>query len=424
MQTESIQYGTLIMGLLGGLALFLYGMDNLTSALKSIAGPRMRQLLSGLTRNRFQGVFTGAFTTAVIQSSSVTTVLVVGFVAAGLMRLEQSIGIIMGASLGTTVTAQIIAFKVTRFALAAVAAGFALHFLARREVIRNYGVMLLGLGLVFYGMNLMGEATLPLRSFTPFIDFMTRLQNPLVGILFGAAFTALIQSSSATIGVIIVLASQGLIELNAGIALALGANIGTTVTALLASAGKPRIALRTAMVHVLFNVLGVMLWFGFIDQLAALVRLVSPAAPKLTGTARLAAEVPRQIANAHTLFNATNTLLFIGFTGPLAKLVTMLVPERPDAQTELAEPKYLDDALLSDASAGAGPGADGAGTPRRLGATDAGLGTPLRLLRYVGTAGPSTGSRQRRRPAAGMHPGLSGQSLPGSPDPGGERAAA
>ncbi|MGB5623079.1 MAG: Na/Pi symporter, partial [Gammaproteobacteria bacterium] len=211
------------MGLLGGLALFLYGMDNLTSALKSVAGPRMRQLLSRLTRNRFEGVFTGAFTTAVIQSSSVTTVLVVGFVAAGLMRLEQSIGIIMGAEIGTTITAQIIAFKVTRYALAAVAVGFALYFVSGREVVRKYGIMLLGLGLVFYGMNLMGEATRPLRDFPPFIDLMTRLENPLMGILFGAAFTALVQSSSATTGVIIVLASQGLIELQAGIALALGA---------------------------------------------------------------------------------------------------------------------------------------------------------------------------------------------------------
>lgn len=346
MQTESIQFGTIAMGLLGGLALFLYGMDNLTSALKSVAGPRMRDLLSRLTRNRFEGVFTGAFTTAVIQSSSVTTVLVVGFVAAGLMRLEQSIGIIMGAEIGTTITAQIIAFKVTRFALAAVAVGFALYFVSGREVVRKYGIMLLGLGLVFYGMNLMGEATRPLRDFPPFIDLMTRLENPLMGILFGAAFTALVQSSSATTGVIIVLASQGLIELQAGIALALGANIGTTVTALLAAIGKPRVALRAALVHVVFNVLGVTLWFNFIDQLVEVSRLISPAAAELSGTARLAAEVPRQIANAHTIFNLANTAVFIGFTGVLARIVTFLVPEKEGTKQRIAEPKYLDEELI------------------------------------------------------------------------------
>lgn len=175
---------------------------------------------------------------------------------------------------------------------------------------------------------------------------MTRLENPLLGILFGAAFTALIQSSSATTGVIIVLASQGLIGLHACIALALGANIGTTVTALLASIGKPRAALRTALVHVVFNVLGVTIWFNFLDQLAELARLISPAAPELSGAARLAAEVPRQLANAHTIFNTANTALFIGFTGALARIVTFLVPLKKGARPELAEAKYLDEALL------------------------------------------------------------------------------
>ncbi len=347
-QTAStLQIGSIIVGLLGGLALFLYGMEQMTDALKIIAGGRMKNLLAQLTTNRFKGVFTGAFVTAIIQSSSVTTVLVVGFVSAGLLTLSQSIGIIMGAEIGTTITAQIIAFKVTKFALALIAVGFAMQFFSRTKRRRQYGLMVMGFGLIFFGMNQMSSATSPLRSYQPFIDLMGQLDNLFLAVLTGAIFTALVQSSSATIGIIIVLAGQGFIPLETGIALTFGANIGTSITAVLASIGKPREAVQTAMVHVSFNVLGVFLWFGFIDQLAMLVRNISPVAEGLTGTAKLAAETPRQIANAHTIFNVTNTFIFIWFTKPLEWLVRHLVPDRPSYGSAAIMPKYLDEHLLA-----------------------------------------------------------------------------
>ncbi len=336
----------ILMGLVGGLALFLFGMEQMTDALKGLAGGGMKRLLARLTTNRLKAVFAGAFVTAVIQSSSVTTVLVVGFISAGLMTLTQSIGVIMGANIGTTVTAQIIAFKVTQYALILVAVGFGMLFISKKERIRQYGAMVMGLGLIFFGMELMSEATRPLRTYAPFIDLMGQMEHPLLGILLSAAFTGLIQSSSATTGVIIVLAAQGFITLEAGIALAFGANIGTCVTALLAALGKPREAVQAAFVHVLFNVLGVVVWLGFIDELAWIVREISPTASGLEGTARLAAETPRQIANAHTLFNVANTFVFVWFAAPLAWLTRKVVPDRLPTGAEAIQPRYLDEILL------------------------------------------------------------------------------
>jgi len=338
------------MKLLGGLALFLYGMEQMADALKAAAGERMKIILAKLTTNRFMGAATGAFVTAIIQSSSVTTVLVVGFITAGLMSMAQSIGVIMGANIGTTITAQIVAFKVTKYALLMVAGGFGMLFFSKQEKIKQYGGMLMGLGLVFFGMSVMSEAMNPLRSYQPFLDLMTRMDNPLIGILVAAGFTALIQSSSATTGIVIVMATQGFISLEAGIALAFGANVGTCVTAMLASIGKPREAVRAAVVHVLFNIFGVLLWVGIIPQLAEFVTWLSPAHPELAGTNRLAAEAPRQIANAHTVFNIANTFIFIGFTSQFARLVEWLIPDKPVGEKIIAQPKYLDEELLETPS--------------------------------------------------------------------------
>jgi len=338
------------MSLLGGLALFLFGMDQMADALKAVAGERMKLLLARLTTNRFMGALTGAFVTAIVNSSSVTTVLVVGFITAGLMSMSQSIGIIMGANIGSTITAQLIAFHVTKAALLMVAAGFGMLFLSRQEKIRQYGGMLMGLGLVFFGMGIMSDAMAPLRGFPPFLHLMTHMENPVIGILIAAIFTGLIQSSAATTGIVIVMAAQGFITLQAGIALAFGANIGTCVTALLASIGKPREALRAAMVHVIFNVFGVLLWFRFIPQLAEFVTWLSPAHPHLSGAARLAAEAPRQIANAHTTFNVANTFIFIGFAGQFARLVEWLIPDKPLVEELIIRPKYLDEELLDTPS--------------------------------------------------------------------------
>ncbi len=350
MTEHSLEIGAILMGLAGGLAIFLYGMELLTNALKASTGKRLKTLLARMTTNRFKGVIAGALVTAIIQSSSVTTVLVVGFVSAGLMHLTQTIPIIMGASIGTTITAQIIAFKITHFALLIIALGFVMQFLGKNEVLQRTGTMIFGFGMIFFGMSLMGDATSPLRDYPPFIKFLQEMEHPLYGVLASAAFTAIVQSSSATTGVIIVLATQGLITLDQGIALVFGANIGTCVTALLASLGKSREALRAAMVHITFNTLGVFVWFWFIPEFAALIRSISPLHPDLSGVDRLAAETPRQIANAHTLFNVGNTLLFIGFTPWFAKLVTWMVPVTEKERSGKVTPKYLDKDLLDTPS--------------------------------------------------------------------------
>ncbi len=346
MDSNAIDVWTIVVNLLGGLAIFLFGLDQLTDMLKATAGARMRDLLAQVTTNRFKAVAAGGFTTAVIQSSSVTTVLVIGFVSAGLMSVQQSIGVIMGAEIGTTVTAQIIAFKITKYALIAVITGFVMQFLFENERVKRYGTMILGLGLVFYGMNMMGDATRPLRTYQPFIDLLAQMDNRVLTILLSAGFTALIQSSSATIGVIIVLGSQGLISLEQGISLVLGANIGTCITALLATIGKQREALRPAVIHLTFNVAGVLLWFGFIDELAELARWLSPSSQELSGTQKTAADMPRQIANAHTIFNVGNTLVFIWFTGTFAWFASKVVPAKPPAGPGVIEPRFLNAALI------------------------------------------------------------------------------
>ncbi len=331
--TDEIAFGTLIIGLLGGLAIFLFGMDQMTDGLKVVAGERLRTILQRLTANRWAGMATGAGVTAVIQSSSVTTVLVVGFITSGLMTLEQSLGVIMGANIGTTVTAQIVSLNVTKYALLMVAAGFGMTFVAKRSHRAAQGAVVMGLGLVFFGMVVMGDAMAPLRTYPPFIDAMATMERPLIGIVTAAVFTALVQSSSATTGIVIVLASQGLVSPEAGIALILGANVGTSATALLAAIGKPREALRAAVAHTFFNVVGVLLWVFFIDQLAAFVGFLGG------GTAR-------EIANAHTTFNLVNAFLFIGFTGQIARMVERLVPDRSAADEAKIKVKYLDKSLL------------------------------------------------------------------------------
>jgi phosphate:Na+ symporter len=294
---HAINWLTLLMKLFGGLAMFLYGMEQMSEGLKAAAGDTLKDVLARLTKNRVMGALTGAFVTAVLNSSSVTTVLVVGFISAGFMTLAQSIGIIMGANIGSTFTAQIVAFNVTQYALIMVATGFFMLFTGKQEKIRHYGSMIMGLGLVFYGMGVMGEGMAPLRSYPPFIDLMARMENPLLGILVGAVFTGLVQSSAATTGIAIVMAAGGLITLPAGIALAFGANIGTCVTALLAAIGKPTDAVRAAMVHIVFNV--------------------------------------------------ANTLLFLGFTTHFARLVERLVPARPEAEKIIVQPRYLDTEMIT-----------------------------------------------------------------------------
>ncbi|MBT4612227.1 MAG: Na/Pi cotransporter family protein [Gemmatimonadetes bacterium] len=350
---DGLDVATMVMSMLGGLALFLFGMEQMSDGLKALAGDRLKDVLARLTTNRYMGALTGAIVTAVIQSSSVTTVLTVGFITAGILSVSQAVGIIFGANIGSTLTAQLIAFKVTKLSLPIIAGGFALLFLSKSDAKRQYGAMIMGLGLVFFGMSIMSDAMRPLRSYEPFIDLMARMANPALGILVAAIFTGLIQSSAATTGVVLVMGGQGLIGLDAAIALIFGANIGTCVTALLASLGKPRIALRASLVHVLFNIVGVLLWVGFIDQLAMFVKYLSPTSGHLEDTARLAADTPRQIANAHTIFNVANTLLLLPFGAQFARLVERLIPEHAEEREIVsgAAPEWtavhLDPALLA-----------------------------------------------------------------------------
>jgi len=336
----------LFIGLGGGLAIFLYGMRKMTEALKLVAGTQLKNLLAKLTTNQFTGALSGALITAVIQSSSVTSVMVVGFVSAGLMTFTQSVGVIMGANIGTTITAQIVAFKVSQYALLMIAGGFFAEIFAKSQALKQYGIALMGLGLLFFGIELMSEAAIPLRSHAPFIEIMKELRNPLYGVLIGCLFTAVIQSSSATTGIVIVLASQGFITLETGIALVFGANIGTCVTTSLSAFGKPREAVKTAVVHVIFNIMGVLLWIGFIPYFADAIRAISPISEDLQGSARMAADVPRQIANAHTLFNVANTIIFIGFAAWLGRLVERIVPKPKPLPPREGDPRNIDDMYL------------------------------------------------------------------------------
>jgi len=346
-ESKEISWFFLVVGLLGGLSLFLFGMDKMSDALKNVAGEKMKDILGILSNNRIMGLITGAIVTAVIQSSSVTTVMLVGFVSAGLMSLSQTVGVILGADIGTTITAQIVAFKVTKYALLLLAIGFGMLFISKREKIQQYGYMVMGLGMIFFGMGVMKDAMEPLRTYQPFIDLMADMSNPILGILVAAIFTALVQSSSASMGVVIVLAMQGLITLEAGISLALGANIGTCVTAGLASLGKPREAARVAVCHVLFKIIGVLIMLPLIGPFAKFVVFISPApAEGLTGLQAAAAVLPRQVANAHTLFNIGIGVLFLPFVAQFARLVFWLVPDKPLPEFEEIQPKYLSEMLL------------------------------------------------------------------------------
>lgn len=347
---NEMDWFTMFMWLTGGLALFLYGMEQLVKGLLIVAGKQMKNLLAKLTTNRVMGAVTGAGVTAVIQSSSVTSVLTVGFVSAGLMSLSQAAGVIMGANLGTTITAQVIAFKVTNFALLMVAVGFAIQFFAKLNKKIALGRLIMGLGLIFFGMNVMSEGMAPLRDYQPFLDVMQQLQNPLLGILAGFIFTALIQSSSATIGIIIVMASNGFLTLPAGIALAMGANIGTTVTALLSTIGKSREAIRAGLIHLQFNMFGVLIMLPFIGEIAELSVYISsqPFSGNDVTMAILAENTPREIANANTIFNLINLIIFLPLI-PLFLWIANRVIPFDDNEKDSGEfsAKYLDESLIS-----------------------------------------------------------------------------
>jgi len=343
-QTSGISWGFLVMGLFGGLSFFLYGMEMMSEGMKKTAGSQMRTILAALTSNRVFAMLAGIFVTMVIQSSSATTVMLVSFVQAELMTFAQSIGVIFGANIGTTVTAQLIAFKLTDYALGMIALGFGLKMFAKKDSFKEIGNIVLGFGILFFGMKLMSDAMSPLRTLPGFIEMIKGLENPFLGIVVGGLFTALIQSSSAFTGIVIVLAQQGFITMEAGIPLILGANIGTCITAALASIGTSREAKRVAIAHVMFQVVGVMLFIFWIPSFAKLTTQVSA----FFGSSQIA----RQIANAHTIFNISVGIALLPMTGLLASVIMKILPAKHDKKTEALEIKVwnLDDSMIETPS--------------------------------------------------------------------------
>jgi len=337
-RTGEISWGFFFIGLLGGLALFLYGIEQLSEGLKRTAGNKMRSILARITQNRVIGFIAGAFITMVIQSSSATTVMLVSFVQAELMSFTKSLSVILGADIGTTITAQLIAFKVTDYALLMVTIGFSMRTFVKNRKLKNMGEVILGFGLLFFGMKLMNDAMEPLQMYPRLITMMQTLENPLWGLLVGTVFTAIVQSSSATTGVMIVLAQQELLSLEAGIPLVFGANIGTCVTAGLASIGMEREAKRVAIAHVVFKIAGVLLFIFWIPSFASFIRAI--AVPFGSGTSR-------QIANAHTLFNVSLGLGFLPFTGFFADLVLKILPERRKVLRTRPTTWHLDVSIVS-----------------------------------------------------------------------------
>jgi phosphate:Na+ symporter len=335
--TGNVLWTPILLGLGGGLAFFLYGLEKMSKGIKKAAGNRIRSILASMTRNNFIAMVVGAIVTMIIQSSSATTVMLVSFVQAGLMSFSRALGIILGANIGTTVTAQLVAFKITDFALVMVLVGVGLKMIVKDEKLTNIGNIMLGFGMLFFGMKLMGNAMEPLRTYAPFIEAMQDLRNPLAGIAAGALFTALVQSSSATTGIVIVLAQQDLISLEAGIAIIIGANIGTCVTAILAGIGASREAKRVAIGHVLFNVGGALLFILWIPQFAELIRIISE---------RFDFDTARQIANAHTIFNIAVGLVFLPFISLFAWLIIRILPDASVDDDFTPKVRYLDDKIM------------------------------------------------------------------------------
>ncbi len=322
----------MVIELFTGLAIFLYGMKIMSDALQKAAGGRMKDLLEFVTKNRLFAVFIGAAITAIIQSSSATTVMVVGLVNAGIMNLSQSVGVIMGANIGTTMTAQIIAFKFENIIPFAIILGTFLTLFSKKRRYKQIGELFLGFGLLFMGMHGMSNGMVPLKDVPQFGAFMVNLHhNPLLGVFVGFILTAVVQSSSATIGILQALALQGLVPLEAALPILFGDNIGTCVTALIASIGTSLTAKRAAIIHLIFNTIGTLIFLILLKPITSLVLLTS-------------SEEVRQIANAHTFFNLANTFLQLPFAGALVVLVTKLVPG--EEEHDLAKLVFLDKRIL------------------------------------------------------------------------------
>ena len=342
----------IVFGLLGGLAVFIYGMNLMSESLQKAAGEKMKSILALLTKNRIMGVIAGALVTAVLQSSSATTVMAIGFVSAGLMSLPQAISIIFGANIGTTMTAQIIAFKITDYIYAFIFVGFILSFVCKSERIKSIGQTIFAFGLLFLGIETMGDVMKPLASSPVFTDLIGKVSGiPVLGLLLGTAMTLVVQSSSATIAVLQNFAAQpgadgvtSILGLAGAIPILLGDNIGTTITALLASLGQSRDAKRTAIAHTIFNLSGSLVFIWFVKPYAALIQALSPKGPEVE-------VISRQIANAHTLFNLTMTVVWVCLLGLMVKIVMRLIPDVKEAKVNPLQPAFLDKKVIGQPTA-------------------------------------------------------------------------
>lgn len=342
----------ILFGLFGGLAIFIFGMNMMSECLQKAAGEKMKSILALLTKNPAMGVLAGAITTAVLQSSSATTVMAIGFVSAGLMTLPQAISIILGANIGTTMTAQIIAFKISDYIFLFIFTGFLISFIAKSEKVKNIGQTIFAFGLLFLGIETMGDVMKPLASSPVFTGMIAKVSDiPVLGVTVGTLMTLVVQSSSATIAVLQNFASQpaadgvsSIIGLAGAIPILLGDNIGTTITALLASIGQPKDAKRTALAHCIFNISGCLLFIWFIDPFAEIIRIISTKGPEIE-------VISRQIANAHTAFNLTMTIIWTPLLWLMVKIVMRLIPDGGTKEEKGAEVMYLDERLIAQPAA-------------------------------------------------------------------------
>ncbi len=336
-----------LFGLFGGLAIFIFGMNMMSESLQKVAGSKMKKVIGFLTMNPLMGVLAGVITTAVLQSSSATTVMVIGFVSAGLMTLKQGVSVILGANIGTTMTAQLIAFKISDYVYLIVFIGFLIFFIAKSERVKNIGNSIFGFGLLFTGIETMSSVMKPLAASPVFTDLIAHVADiPVLGVLVGTLMTLVVQSSSATIAVLQNFASQAgpdgvssIIGLAGAIPILLGDNIGTTITAILASVGQSRNAKRVALSHCMFNVSGALIFIWFVKPYAALIQAISPKGPEVE-------VISRQIANAHTCFNVTMTLLWLPLIWLLVKIVMTILPEKKSERLNTRKPLYLDGNLI------------------------------------------------------------------------------
>lgn len=339
-------------GLLGGLAIFIYGMNMMSECLQKAAGEKMRSILALLTKNPVMGVLAGALTTAVLQSSSATTVMAIGFVSAGFMSLPQAISIIIGANIGTTMTAQIIAIKLSDYIYAIIFVGFIISFLVKSEKVKNIGQTIFAFGLLFLGIETMGSVMKPLADSPVFTEMIARVSDvPILGVAVGTLMTLVVQSSSATVAVLQNFASQAgpdgvtsVIGLAGAIPILFGDNIGTTITAVLASIGQTKDAKRTAVAHCVFNISGTFLFIWFVGPFAKLIQMISPKGPEIE-------VISRQIANTHTIFNCVMTLVWVPLIWLMVKIVMRIIPDGRKEQYSLSEPLYLDEKLLGQPTA-------------------------------------------------------------------------